>query len=124
MFAWFRERFGRGSRVDQLIRALPNPGRIIAGADAWAQTLIEWGDQIAAWEPQESNLVDVIQATADALDVLGGLIGSKGEEKREALKAALRRAAAVAGIADAAFDSAWEVKFRPLLESYIARLRA
>ena len=123
MFAWFRERFGRGSRVDQLIRALPNPGRIIAGADAWAQTTIEWGDRIAAWEPQESNLVDVIQATADALDVLGGLMGGKGAEKREALKAALRRAAAAAGIADAAFDTAWEVKFRPLLESYIARLR-
>lgn len=99
MFAWLKERFGRGSSVDQLIRALPNPGRIIAGADAWAQTTIEWGDRIAAWEPQESNLVDVIQATADALDVLGGLMGGKGAEKREALKAALRRAAASRSVA-------------------------
>ena len=124
MFDWFKRKFGKGSRVDQLIRALPNPERLVAGADAWGQTVLDWGDRIEAWEPQESNLVDVIQATADALDVLGGLMGGKGAEKREALKAALRRAAAAAGIADAAFDTAWEVKFRPLLESYIARLRA
>lgn len=123
MFAWFRERFGRGSRVDQLIRALPNPGRIIAGADAWAQTLIEWGDRIAAWEPQESELIDVIRSTADALDLLGPMLGGRGDEKREALKAALRNAASSAGIADEAYDLAWRQKFRPLLEAYIARLR-
>ena len=123
MFDWFKRKFGKGSRVDQLIRALPNPERLVAGADAWGQTVLDWGDRIEAWEPQESKLIDVIRSTADALDLLGPMLRGRGDEKREALKAALRNAASSAGIADEAYDLAWRQKFRPLLEAYIARLR-
>lgn len=123
MFDWIKRTFGRGSRVDQLIRALPNPDRLVAGADAWGATILAWGDKIEAWEPQESKLIDVIRSTADALDLLGPMLGGRGDEKREALKAALRNAASSAGIADEAYDLAWRQKFRPLLEAYIARLR-
>lgn len=123
MFAWFKRTFGKGSRVDQLIRALPNPDRLIAGADAWGATVIDWGDRIAAWEPEESKLIDVIRSTADALDLLGPMLGGKGDEKLAALNAALRNAAATAGVIDGAYDLAWRTKFRPLLEAYIVRLR-
>lgn len=125
MFAWFKRTFGKGSRIDALVRALPNPDRIIAGADAWASTLVEWGDKIESWDAAESRLVDVIRATADAADWAGPLIGGDiiGDDKRIALSANLRRAAAALGIADSAYDLAWRTKFRPLLESYIEKLR-
>lgn len=126
MFDWIKRKFGRGSKVDMLVRALPNPSTIMRNAGHWSQLTRDWGDRLAAWEPQESALLDVIRATADAADLIGPMIGDDvaGADKRAALVAQLRIAAAGVGIADEAFDRFWLYKARPLLDAYIARLRA
>lgn len=125
MFAWFKKTFGRGSKVDAMIRALPNLDRVLAGARAWADTTRDLGDALAAWEPQEGLLVDVIRTLADAGDLLGPMVdgGATGSEKLAAMTAKMRMAAMAVGMADHAFDSFWLNKGRPLLEAYIARLR-
>lgn len=124
MFAWFKRTFGKGSRVDRLIRALPNPDRIAAGIEAKASLFRDWGDKFAAWDAAESQLVHVLVATADANDWAGSLIdGVVGDDKRQALSVVLRRAASSLGIIDKSFDLAWEKKLRPVLDDYIARLR-
>lgn len=126
MIDWIKRKFGRGSKVDMLIRALPNPDTIMRGAKHWSELTRDWGDRLTAWEPQESALLDVIRATADAADLLGPMIGNDviGSTKRAAMIAQLRVAAAGVGIADEAFDRFWLYKARPLLDAYITRLRA
>lgn len=126
MLDWIKRKFGKGSKADLLIRALPNPDTIMRNAKHWSELTRDWGDSLSAWEPQESALLDVIRATADAADLIGPMIGGDviGSTKRAALIAQLRMAAAGVGIADEAFDRFWLYKARPLLDAYIARLRA
>lgn len=122
MFDILKAKFGRGSKIDKLIRRLPNPNRALAAADHWSALVRDWGDRLAAWEPQESRLLTVIRDTANTIDLLDNSL--PGAQKRDALFAQLRMAAATIGIADAAFDKFWAEKARPLLDAYIGRLRA
>ena len=122
MFNYLKAKFGRGSKIDKLIRRLPNSKRVLAAADRWAELTRDWGDRLAAWEPQEARLLTVIRDTANTIDLLDNSL--PGAEKRDALFAQLRMAAAAVGIGDAAFDKFWAQKARPLLDAYIARIRA
>lgn len=125
MIAWFKKWLGRGSKVDLLVRALPNPPRVRAGALAWAQTVKDIGDRAGRWEPEDSLLVDSLRQLADAADLLGPMVDSAvGAEKRIALVQQLRLVATSLGVADAAFDAFWDTKGAPILERYIERLRA
>lgn len=123
MFNFLRLKFGKGSKADQLIRAIPNPSTIMRRADAWATVLKLWGDTGAAWEPQDSRLLAIIKDTADALDVAGGLLGSDGASKLHAITEQVRLAIATIGMADDAFDLFWSRKGRPILEDYLLRSR-
>lgn len=126
MIAWFKRMFGRGSKVDLLIRALPNPDRIRYGLTVWAETLREFGDRGQRWEASESTLVEMIRTVADAADWIGPMVGDDiiGDDKRAALIAKLRYAATAMGLADEAFDAFWLTTGRPILDRYIERLRA
>ncbi len=124
MFERLAKLFGRGSKADKLIRALPNPSRILANADAWAETLRSWGDKGAAWEPQDSRLLEVVKQTADALNVVAPFVGAVGADKLAAITEQVRLAVATVGLADAMFDSWWAGKGRPILESYLSARRA
>ncbi len=125
MIAWLKKMFGRGSKTDLLIRALPNPPRIKASALAWAEAINEAGDAVARWEPQDSVLLDSLRQLADAADLFGPMIdGVVGADKRSALVTQLRVVAASVGVADEAFDAFWLTKGDRILETYIAKLRA
>ncbi len=125
MIAWLKKTFGRRSRVDLLIRALPNPPRVRAGVLAWAEVVKEFGDVIKSWEPEDSLIIDSMRQLADAADLMGPMIdGAVGAEKRIALVGQLRLVAGSFGVADAAFDAFWDSKGAPILERYIERLRA
>lgn len=123
MFDILKAKFGRNSKLDKLIRAIPNPSTIMRRADAWATVLQLWGDTGAAWEPQDSRLLSIIKDTADALDVAGGLLGSDGAAKLHAITEQVRLAIATIGMADDAFDLFWARKGRPILEDYLLRSR-
>lgn len=124
MIAWFKKWFGRGSRVDLLVRALPNPQRVRAGVLVWAEVTKEIGDRAARWEPEDSLLIDSMRQLADAADLLGPMIdGTVGADKRIALVRQLRLVAGSFGVVDAAFDAFWDTKGAPILERYIERLR-
>lgn len=130
MANWFKKYFGRGSKIDRLIRALPNPDEIRDKLEAWRdavalnlERLRSAGDQLQGWSSNDSVLLDAVRSGADVLDGAGGLLGATGAEKREALTAQLRKTAAVIGIADQAFDAWWEHIGRPVLDLYIAKLR-
>lgn len=125
MIAWFKKWFGRGSPIDLLIRALPNPHRVRAGVLAWAEVTKEFGDEIERWEPEDSLLLDSLRQLADAADLMGSLVdGVVGADKRIALVRQLRLVAGSFGVVDAAFDAFWDSKGAPILERYIERLRA
>lgn len=119
MIEWLKQKFGRGSRTDRMIRALPNPSRILRNADAWTSACIAMGDSIKAWEPQESRLLIVIRELADAADVAGVLLGASGNEKHASVSEQVRLGLATIGLADDAFDAFWTNKGRPLLERYL-----
>jgi hypothetical protein len=124
MIAWLKKMFGRGSKVDLLVRALPNPPRIRASALAWAETLKEFGDLVARWEPEDSVLLDATRQLADAADLFGPMIdGVRGADKLSALVSKLRVVAAGVGMADESFDAFWRTKGRLILETYIEKLR-
>lgn len=119
MIEWIRQTFGRGSRADRMIRALPNPSRILRNTDAWTRTLVALGDSIETWEPHESRLLTIIKDLADAADVAGALIGASGDEKHASVSEQVRLGLATVGLADDAFDAFWRNKGRPVLESYL-----
>ena len=123
MLNWLKRTFGRGSKVDHLIRALPNPSEILRNADAWARVLKDWGDRGAAWEPQDSRLLEVVRQSADALNLVGPFIGAQGTDKLAAITEQVRLAIATVGIADQMFDSFWASKGRPILEAYLSARR-
>lgn len=118
---WFRAGgiFGRGSTTDKLIRALPNPSTILRNTDAWARVLSSWGEAGVRWEPEDSRLLAIVKDTADALNLVGPLLGASGAEKLAALAAQVRMGAAAIGMADDAFDTFWINKGRKILESYL-----
>jgi len=123
MFNFLRLKFGKGSRADQLIRAIPNPATILRRLDAWDQVLLEWGDAGLAWEPKQSRVLQVIKDTADALDVAGGFVGAEGADKLHAITEQVRLAIATIGAADDTFDAFWANKGRAMLEAYLVRSR-
>lgn len=122
VFNIFGLKFGKGSKIDQLIRRLPNPDRAVAAADHWAALVRDWGDRLATWTPQESRLLNIIRDTANTIDLLDNAL--PGASKRDVLFAQLRAAASAVGMADAAFDVFWTGKARPVLDAYIGRVRA
>lgn len=125
MIAWFKKWLGRGSKVDLLVRALPNPPRVRAGVLAWAEATKEFGEYVERWEPEDSLLIDSLRQLADAADLLGPMVdGVVGADKRIALVRQLRMVASSFGVVDAAFDAFWDAKGSPILERYIQRLRA
>lgn len=125
MIAWFKKWLGRGSKVDLLVRALPNPPRVRAGVLAWAEATKAIGDRAGRWEPEDSLILDSLRQLADAADLLGPMVdGVVGADKRAALVSQLRLVATTFGVVDAAFDAFWDAKGSPVLEQYIARLRA
>lgn len=123
MIAWLKRTFGRGSKVDKLVRALPNPATILRRADAWAEVLREWGDAGARWEPEDSRLLAIVKDTADALNIIGPIVGADGADKLNALTDQVRLAVATIGYADDVFDAFWASKGRPILEAYLERAR-
>ena len=124
MIAWLKKTFGRRSKVDLLIRALPNPKRIRAGALVWAEATKAIGDRAERWEPEDSLILDSLRQLADAADLLGPMVdGVVGADKRAALVSQLRLVATTFGVVDAAFDAFWDTKGAPILEHYIERLR-
>ena len=83
MIAWFKKWFGRGSKVDLLVRALPNPPRVRAGVLAWAEATKAIGDRAGRWEPEDSLILDSLRQLADAADLLGPMVdGVVGADKR------------------------------------------
>jgi len=125
MITWLKKWLGRGSKVDLLVRALPNPPRVRAGVLAWAEATKEFGEYVERWEPEDSLLIDSLRQLADAADLLGPMVdGVVGADKRIALVRQLRMVASSFGVVDAAFDAFWDAKGSPILERYIQRLRA
>lgn len=131
MFAWLKKHFGRGSKVDQLIRALPNPDEMRDRLESWRDALASSleklrsaGNRFEDWSAEESVLLDALRGGADVLDGAGHYFGASGEEKRAALISQLRRTASVIGMVDVAFDTWWNAIGRPVLDDYIARLRS
>lgn len=126
MIEWFKKHFGRRSKVDMLIRALPDPRQLATRTRLWAETLRDFGDAAERWEPEESILVGSIKDLADAADLFGPMIDDAlgGDDKRIALVAKLRYVAVGLGMADDVFDAFWTSKGRPRLDRYIARVRA
>lgn len=123
MIEWLKSKFGRGSKTDKLIRALPNPSRILRNADAWNRTLISLGDSIETWEPQESRMLSVIKDLADAADVAGMLIGVDGSDKHAGVAEKVRIGLQLINASDDVFDAFWTNKGRPVLETYLALRR-
>lgn len=123
MIEWLKRKFGRGSKVDKLIRAIPNPSEILRRADAWASVLHRAGEAGLHWEPQDSRLLQVVKDGADALDLLGPMVGAEGSEKLAALTRQVRVAAATINMADDLFDAWWLTKGRPILEQYLGARR-
>lgn len=120
MIDWLKRTFGRGSKADQMIRALPNPERILRNADAWNRTLTALGDALETWEPQESRLIGVIKDLADAADVAGSLLGANGGDKHAGVAEKVRLGLIGLSMADDMFDAFWSTKGRPVLEAYLA----
>jgi len=123
MIAWFKKHFGRGSKVDKLVRALPNPQDILRRADAWAAVLHRFGETGLQWEPTDSRLLQVVKDGADALDMVGPMVGAVGADKLQALTRQVRLAAQAINIADDLFDAWWVTNGRPVLEDYLERRR-
>ena len=122
MFNWLKINVGKfNDKVKKLLGSLPDIGTVLRRADAWANTLKEWGDAGAAWEAKDSRLLQVVKDTADALNVAGPFIGASGADKLEALRRHVHLAAVTIGLMDDAFDAFWLTKGRPILESYLAR---
>lgn len=119
MIEWLKAKLGRGSKVDRLIRALPNPSQILRRTDAWADTLHRMGQAGLQWEPTDSRLLQVVKDGADALDLLGPMAGATGADKLQALTRQVRVAAAAINMADEVFDAWWVTKGRPILEQYL-----
>lgn len=122
MFDWLKIKVGKiNDKIKKLLGALPDIGTVFRRADAWANTLREWGDAGAAWEPQDSRLLQIVKDGADALNVAAPFVGAKGADKLEALRRHVHLAAAAIGLMDDAFDAFWTTKARPILEAYLAR---
>lgn len=133
--------FGRGSVTDRLVRALPNPDRIVRNGRAWKETLaqvasgalvaLDYGTRMAyrvgmsieQWEASESELLDALRSAADALDVAGGFVSAQNREKLAPLANSLRGVAATIGLADDAFDAWFQSKGRVVLERYLEARR-
>lgn len=122
MFDWLKVKVGKFSdKVKKLLGALPDIGTVLRRADAWANTMKEWGDAGAAWEAKDSRLLQVIKDTADALQVAAPFIGAAGADKLEALRRHTHLAAITLGLMDDAFDKFWLENGRPILEAYLSR---
>jgi len=116
--------FGRRGKVDLLIRALPNPGTILAHIDAWAAVVVTWGDRVEAWDADESRVLAALERYVSMAQVVGGLIDADGAAKLAAVSTQLRAATAAIKWSDDRFDAFWIVKGRPILEEYIAARKA
>ena len=123
MIEWFKYTFGRGSKVDKLIRAIPNPSTLLRRADAWADVLHRFGEAGLHWEPTDSRLLQVVKDGADALDLIAPMAGATGSDKLQALTRQVRLAARGIDMADDLFDAWWTTKGRPVLEGYLERRR-
>lgn len=123
--SWFKRGgvFGRGSKVDALVRALPNAETVMRNTDAWALVLMRWGEAGVKWEPEDSRLIQLIKDSADALNIVGPLLDAEGKEKLAALTAKVRMGAKLVGMFDDAFDAWFAAKGGPLLEDYLAARR-
>lgn len=123
MIEWLQRKLGRGSKVDKLIRAIPDPSEILRRADAWVNVLHRAGEAGFRWDPADSRLLQVVRDGADALDLLGPLVGARGSEKLAVLTRQVRVAAAVIDMTDDVFDTWWVSKGRPILEQYLEACR-
>lgn len=122
MFDWLKVKVGKiNDKIKKLLGALPDISTVLRRADAWANTLKEWGDAGAAWEAKDSRLLQIVKDGADALNVAAPFIGARGADKLEALRRHVHLAAITIGLMDDAFDKFWLEKGRPILEAYLAR---
>lgn len=117
---WARLRYGQ---VRRLFEALPSAEEIIASTDAAAQVALEFGDRIAALEPQDSRLLSALIASASLLDFVAPVAGIGGDKER-ALIAKVREIGRYIGLVDERTDAFWHSIGRQVLVRYIERSKA
>lgn len=103
--------------------ALPSAEEIIASTDAAAQVALEFGDRIAALEPQDSRLLSALIASASLLDFVAPVAGIGGDKER-ALIAKVREIGRYIGLVDERTDAFWHSIGRQVLVRYIERSKA
>lgn len=115
-----KSKFGPGSRLDRVRKALPSISEVRQRLDAWRTTVTIAGNRLERWEADESKLLNFAKDCADMLDVAGKLVPIPGVEKMLILTTAIRSSVVAIDWADDKFD-AWWGDARPLIEDYLAR---
>lgn len=133
--------WGRKTKAEAIVSALPDPKRVMHNAMAWRLTLRRLGeramegaldgldvvvgavdtagDALYAWQPHKSELLQVIKDGVDGAGIVGALIGASGHEKKEALRLQVKAAIYVIGLTDAAFDVFWRSVGDRAVEMYV-----
>lgn len=111
---------GRGM-IRALLRELPPVERLLAEDACWQEVLVEFGDQVAAFEPADHKLLSMIRRLAQFAEFVAPFAGV-GNAKELALLTRLREAWRKLDRADDAFD-AWWAAVRPMLERYARRCK-
>ncbi len=112
---------GAAGRVRALFDELPDARELVAELNA--ESLLRFGDAVAAVEPAESKLLRGVVKVANLLDFVAPVAGIGGDKERAAL-AKLRQVARLVGVADDQFDAWWESTARPELKRYIEAKKA